>query len=513
MALTILFMIFFSFILVIRNFKNKHSLLFILMVLGMSISMFTIVSEIYKSSNYIIPSYYIYSGIEYKTFLFLNTILRLPLSSLLILRNIGIVIYFLALMLFTFSFDKTIKNSRLTLKQTGSTIKYVFLILYPAIYFYFYHPQTAYRIYLINHTIQYPGFQTFWLDFITMIDLILGLLTLFYLAYPIIFLIRNYRNNKITFFAEQTVSLAVSLGLLNFIFFMLFFTGAFKTSVDDVFRSAFWRYKHVFIVPTYYATILPILSLAALLIILYIIIRFNTGNLINGLKERAIKKNLSLLNTNLKDILHSNKNIMFNTKILAEEAIEAYGTDKGLELLHKILTLSDSHMKAISKALENIRELKVRTLYNSFNDAIEAALQEVTIPDGIALTENFPATPVYCNMDMYHMTQVISNLLNNAIDALNSRKSDEPQINLSIDASRDWIYFSVRDNGCGIPKKTLRKIFSPYFSTKSKQNNWGIGLSYVFRVITSHYGQIRIRSRQNEFTIVEILLPRQNNKK
>ncbi len=512
MALTILFMMFFSLILVIRNFKNKYSLLFILMVLGMSISMFTIISEIYKSSNYLIPSFYIYSGIEYRMFLFLNTILRFPLSSLLILRNLGIVIYFLAIMIFIISFDKTKKSSILTVKRTKNAVKYIFLILYPVIYFCFYHPHTAYRIYLINQSLKNSGFQPLWLSFITIIDLIMCLATLFYLINPIAFLIRNYKNNKITFFAEQTISLALSLGLLNFIFFMLFFTGAFKTSVDDVFRSAFWRYKYVFIVPTYYVTILPILSLSTLLVILYIIIKFNTGNLINGLKERAIKKNLNLLNSNLKDILHSNKNIMFNTKILTEEAIEAYGTEKGLELLNKILTLSDSHMNAISKALENIRELKVRTLYNSFNDAIDAALKEVTIPNGITLTKNFPNNPVYCNMDMYHMTQVISNLLNNAIDAINSRVSDEPRIDLFIDTSRDFIYFSVKDNGCGIPKKTLKKIFSPYFSTKSKQNNWGIGLSYVFRVITSHYGQIRIRSKQEEFTIVEILLPRQKNK-
>ena len=111
---------------------------------------------------------------------------------------------------------------------------------------------------------------------------------------------------------------------------------------------------------------------------------------------------------------------------------------------------------------------------------------------------------------MYHMTQVITNLLTNAVDAINSRDRADSQIQLSIDSSKDWIYFSVRDNGCGISKKMLRKIFHPYFSTKSKQNNWGIGLSYVFRVISSHYGHIRIRSKLGEYTIVEILLPRKD---
>ncbi len=510
MALTILFMMFFSLVLVIRNYKNKYSLLYILMVLGMSISLFTIISEIYRSSNYLIPSYSLYGGIEYKMFLFLNKILRLPLSSLLILRNLGIVIYFIAIMLFIFSFDKTVKSSVLNKRPVVTAVKYLFLLFHPMVYFFFYHPDTAYKIYIIKHTMTKPGLLSLWETSVTAADFLLGLFTLLYLIYPIAFLIRNYRNNRITFFAEQTLSLSLSLGLLNFIFYMIFFTGVFKTSVENVFRCAFWRYKNVFIVPTYYATILPILSLASLIAILYIIIRFNTGNLINVLKERAIKNNLNLLNNNLKDVLHSNKNIMFNTKILAEEAIESYGSQKGLELLNKILTLSDSHMDAISKALNNIRDLKVRTLNHNFMEAVEASLKEATIPDYIAVTQSYKNLPVYCNMDMYHMTQVITNLLTNAVDAINSRDRADSQIQLSIDSSKDWIYFSVRDNGCGISKKMLRKIFHPYFSTKSKQNNWGIGLSYVFRVISSHYGHIRIRSKLGEYTIVEILLPRKD---
>ena len=44
--------------------------------------------------------------------------------------------------------------------------------------------------------------------------------------------------------------------------------------------------------------------------------------------------------------------------------------------------------------------------------------------------------------------------------------------------------------------------------TKNKKNSWGIGLSYVFSVVRAHYGQMHIRSRQGEYTRVEILLPR-----
>lgn len=98
MALTIIFMAIFSIVLAVRNHKNKYSLLFILMVIGMGISMFTIISEIFRSSNYIVPSSYIHEELEYKIFLILSRALRLPLSNQLILRNLGIITYLIAIL-------------------------------------------------------------------------------------------------------------------------------------------------------------------------------------------------------------------------------------------------------------------------------------------------------------------------------------------------------------------------------------------------------------------------------
>ncbi len=509
MALTIIIMMLFSVILVIRDYKNKYTLLFILMIIGMSISIFTIVMEIYRSSNYLVPSNFIYSSIEYKMFLLISKIFKLPLSSLLIVRNLGIFIYLLAIMFFAFSFNRSVKSSNPNIKHVKHIIKYIALITYPILYFCFYHPDSAYRIYLFMQSLKDKGQQAVWVNFITAVDFIMVCIAFIYLVYPIGFLLKNYIKNQITFFSEQLLGLSICLGLLNTIFFFVFFTGIFKTSVNSVFKTAFWQSKLISVVPRFYATLMPVMTFFILLIILYILIRYKSNNIMTGFKERAIKKNLNMLNSNLKDVLHSNKNIMFNMKILAEEAINGYGTKESLDTLHKILELSDNHMNAISKALDNIKELKVKTLNYNFIDAIESSLKEVAIPDHIILVRHYNYTPVNCNFDMYHMTQVITNLLSNSIDAINSSHNERAYIDITVDASSGWIYFSIKDTGCGIPKKMLKKIFSPYFSTKSKQNNWGIGLSYVYRVIKSHFGHIRIKSKPGEFTIVEILLPRE----
>lgn len=508
MALTITFMAFFSIVLAIRNLKNKYNLLFIIMVFGMTLSMFTIVSEIYKSSNYQVPSSYVYRGIEYNLFLLFSRLFRIPLSKLQLLRNLGIITYLTAIMLFANTFNKNVLTKNQKTKQVRHIIQYILLASYLVIYYIFYHPDTAFTIYLIGNKLKIQGGYDIWAGFITILDNIMVLLAFLYMIYPITLLIRNLLKNKVSFFSEQLLGLALSISLLNTIFYFVFFTGAFRTSVNDVFNYAFWRYKLDVIVPRYYATVLPLLSFIILLIILYITFKFKTDSMFNWLKERGIKKNLTMLNSNLKDVLHSNKNIMFNMKILSEEALSTYGTPEGKAVLEKIMILSNSHMDSITKALNNIRELRVSTIHNNLIEAIESALEEISIPENIELIKTYHDTDVYSNFDMYHMKQVIINLITNAIDAIYTKNNENACIKITVNSSMDWIYLSIKDNGSGIPKKLIRKIFNPYFSTKSKQNNWGIGLSYVFRIIRAHYGHMRIKSKINEYTNVEILLPR-----
>jgi len=522
MALTIVYMIIFSIILAIRNIKNQYNLLFILMILGMSISMFTILSEIFKSSNYLISTIYLPNKIEYHLFLFISNFFRLTLSSLLILRNIGIIIYLIAIILFSINFNKSLTNNSSMSLSKNQIIKYIFLCFFPLLYYIFYHPNTAYYIYLKFHAISNEQYKTIWVLLTYILDSIFIVITLLYLVYPIILLIKNLKKNRIPFFTTQLLGLAICLTLLNLTFFSMFFIGTFKTSVTNVYNSGFWRYKLSTFVPKYYTVIIPMLSIITLLIILSIIVKFKTDRMINGLKERSLQKNLHKLNANVKDVLHSNKNVMFNLKILAEGALTNYGTEEGQAQLQRILTLSTGSMDSIARTLDNIKELKFRTMNNNLIDAVENALESVAIPNHITIVKDYYESNVTCKYDMFHITQAIINLLTNAIDAINSVHSlsmvsgpenpnnKEGTITITIDSTFDWVYLAVTDDGCGIPRKLKKKIFLPYFSTKSKQNNWGIGLSYVFRVVTHHYGHLRLKSIPEKHTTVEILLPKSN---
>jgi len=65
----------------------------------------------------------------------------------------------------------------------------------------------------------------------------------------------------------------------------------------------------------------------------------------------------------------------------------------------------------------------------------------------------------------------------------------------------------VRDNGSGIPKEHMKKIYDPFFTTKPPGKGTGLGLAVVRRLVENHQGCITVRSRAGEGTVFTVLLP------
>ncbi|AEH44013.1 histidine kinase [Thermodesulfatator indicus DSM 15286] len=100
------------------------------------------------------------------------------------------------------------------------------------------------------------------------------------------------------------------------------------------------------------------------------------------------------------------------------------------------------------------------------------------------------------------LEQIILNLVLNAIQAI----SGTGKISLNSFNEGDYVVISVEDNGKGIKKELLQKIFEPYFSTKKKGS--GLGLAMIKKWIKEAKGKIKISSVEGEGTRVEVWLPR-----
>jgi signal transduction histidine kinase len=109
--------------------------------------------------------------------------------------------------------------------------------------------------------------------------------------------------------------------------------------------------------------------------------------------------------------------------------------------------------------------------------------------------------------DPEHLATMLENLLQNAIDATENRSDGLPAtITATMGREYEWGFIRIADNGPGIPKKILRKIFRPFFTTKPSKNNWGMGLAYCHRVVKGHHGYINIHSRPGSGTTVEVVI-------
>jgi len=75
-------------------------------------------------------------------------------------------------------------------------------------------------------------------------------------------------------------------------------------------------------------------------------------------------------------------------------------------------------------------------------------------------------------------------------------------------AGQDCVLASLRDTGTGMSREVIERAFEPFFTTKEIGKGTGLGLSMVFGVVRQSGGTVRIRSRPQEGTIVQIFLPR-----
>ena len=89
------------------------------------------------------------------------------------------------------------------------------------------------------------------------------------------------------------------------------------------------------------------------------------------------------------------------------------------------------------------------------------------------------------------LNQVWTNLIDNAIDALNG----EGEIRLITRAENQFVMIEVADNGPGIAPETLPRLFEPFFTTKGVGTGTGLGLDITYRIIQQHNGSIDVQSR------------------
>lgn len=116
------------------------------------------------------------------------------------------------------------------------------------------------------------------------------------------------------------------------------------------------------------------------------------------------------------------------------------------------------------------------------------------------------------------MGRVILNLITNAFYACTEKSSYakasddgnyKPSVSVSTKKLKDKVVISVKDNGNGIPKHVVDKIFQPFFTTKPTGEGTGLGLSMSYDIITKgHGGELTVETKEGQGTTFKIIIPK-----
>lgn len=107
--------------------------------------------------------------------------------------------------------------------------------------------------------------------------------------------------------------------------------------------------------------------------------------------------------------------------------------------------------------------------------------------------------------DAVLIKEVFNNLILNSLEAFNK---DDNRLTIQVYKNSKDVRINITDNGCGIPKEILPRIIDPHFSTKDRNNNFGLGLTYCFRIIKEHGGFFDVvYTEVNKGTKIEVVLP------
>jgi signal transduction histidine kinase len=184
----------------------------------------------------------------------------------------------------------------------------------------------------------------------------------------------------------------------------------------------------------------------------------------------------------------------------------AEGTDITEELLTTIL----SEAKSLLSIVRHFSNFSDQPVIEYARTDLKALVKETIdrIPldkaKGIKIKTSL-REGLFCELDPELMTQVLSNLILNAIEASDENGTIEISTSEAGEDSGDVI-LSVSDRGRGIPSDILPNIYNPFFTTKA--SNSGLGLSIVYRLVEMQNGYISCRSREGEGTCFTLRLPR-----
>ncbi|MBU1372432.1 MAG: histidine kinase [Bacteroidetes bacterium] len=230
----------------------------------------------------------------------------------------------------------------------------------------------------------------------------------------------------------------------------------------------------------------------------------NPLNFVNNFSEVSMElldeMEEELQNNNTEDVIAIAKDIRQNLGKITQHGKRADAIVKGM-LQHSRTSSGnkvETDINAIADEYLRLSYHGLRAKDKSFNATMDT---------------NYDEHLGMINVVSQDIGRVLLNLFNNSFYSVEEKKKSAPEsykptVSVTTKKLEDGVEIKVRDNGLGIPKKVLDKIYQPFFTTKPTGEGTGLGLSMSYDIITKgHGGSLKLDTQEGEYAEFVIFIP------
>ncbi|MEC2158343.1 sensor histidine kinase [Virgibacillus halodenitrificans] len=419
-------------------------------------------------------------------------------DALIRFLNGGSILFYLFYILFSLSFCIT----------KWFEIKQIRYILYTILFlslsqFLFFDP--GFNIYMQNVAYTHnnmemykiiSGYGSILFHWVNYIYLFLGFILLIW---------HFFKNYQIRFLRNHTLFTLFSLLPLTFIYLLMFYFAP-TNLVKSTFISNFNNYQlpELTIIEL---RLFPLVVTLALLFMFYNAYKYNLIKKSNKEFNLLTHTNIDTASLGVRTFTHSIKNHLLAIRSEAEFLKEKkFNNDEdALYSLELILESCRQSSESLESALDRLTGFRISPTFSALNQPVELAIKRFNPQHtSIQIVSDLSEKQLFAYIDQEMLQETIYNIIKNAEEAINN---EDGKIHITTSKINKWGMVTIEDNGPGISNENKKRLFTPFFSTKSSITNWGIGLSYCYKVIKLHGGTIEFSSNKEKGTRFNILIP------
>ncbi len=199
--------------------------------------------------------------------------------------------------------------------------------------------------------------------------------------------------------------------------------------------------------------------------------------------------------------------VLVYTQLLSKKiSSDKFSKETSLNYLSKMESELTRSTRLIRNLLDFARQSPPSLRPVNINDVVDRALELASNSaelQNIEVIKEFSPSLPNIMADFDQLQQVCTNLILNAVQAM----PEGGKLSLRTSNIDSLVRIEVQDTGCGISEENMRKLFTPFFTTKAKGKGVGLGLAVAHGIIQRHHGRIEVQSKEGKGTTFTIYLP------